>query len=685
VATVEPLVLTQPFLHDSVSCLSAPVAALSAPDGQIRNGGVEGVFFHDRRVISELVVDVDGHLPVAIGHRLTAAGDATFVGIVRHVGDLSPDPTVRLERRRQTRHDGADEQLTLISAARSPIEVTIRARVAVDLAGVIDVKSGLHPSPRSPDHNGRNGWSWNDGQTTVAVRATGEPIVADGAISWRVALPARGRWRGGITIDVAQDGLVPNAFLPAIGGPGWDPVSVDGPSDLVAIVERGVGDVTALTLADPLAPDDVFVAGGSPWFFTLFGRDAVWAARLTLPLGTDLARGTLRTLARRQGTRHDAETGEAPGKILHEVRTSAAHSGLPPVYFGTVDATALWVCLLHDAWLWGLDSADVADLLDNLEAAIGWLTGDADSDGDGFIEYLDQSGRGLANQGWKDSGDAIQFVDGRIADPPIALSEAQAYAHEAAIDAARLLEAFGRAGSNELRAWAADLRRRFRARFWVSDARGSFPAIALDGAKEPVAMASSNLGHLLGTGLLDRDEAATVAARLREPDLDSGYGLRTMSADAIGFNPLGYHVGTIWPHDTVIAIRGLTAEGHGDVAASLAFGLLRAAPAFDHRLPELFAGTDARAAEPVVAYPASCRPQAWSAGVPVTLLESALALTADVPAGILRVRPQPEFGRWFPLRVGGLRVANQPLVVAVAGDGTASVETAAELDVDPGA
>jgi glycogen debranching enzyme-like protein/mannosylglycerate hydrolase MGH1-like protein len=666
----------QPYLHDLVSCVQAPSVGLSGPDGQIRPGGVQGVFRYDRRVLSELMLDVDGHEPVAIGHRLLESSRARFVGVVRRAGDPSPDPTVRLERERRVRPDGLDERITLVNAARRPVSVTLRVRVAVDLAGVVDVKGAAPPPPLVPED-----LSWADEQTRVTLRATGEPAVDGPTLSWRVNVPARGRWQAALALDVTEPALPAGSFLPAAGGPGWDPVTVDGPADLAALADRGVGDVVALALADPLAPADVFVAGGSPWFFTLFGRDSLWAARLTLPLGTALARGTLRTLARRQGRRHDVTTAEAPGKILHEVRTSAAHSGLPPVYFGTVDATPLWICLLNDAWRWGMAGEDVAGLLDPLEAALGWMTGDADPDGDGFLEYIDLSGRGLANQGWKDSGDSIQFPDGTIADPPIALSEAQAYAHEAALAGAAVLDAFGRPGAERIRSWAAELRKRFRDAFWVSDPRGRFPAIALDGAKRPVGTATSNLGHLLGTGLLEPAEAAAVAARLGKYDLDSGYGLRTMSADAAGFNPLGYHAGTIWPHDTVIAIRGLVAEGHPEVAASLGAGLLRAAPEFGFRLPELFAGTDARAGEPVLAYPPSCRPQAWSAGVPVALLQAALGISADVPGGVLRVRPNPEFAGWFPLRVSGLRVAGHPLTVAVDASGGVTVDTDAPVAV----
>jgi glycogen debranching enzyme len=667
------------LLHELVSCVQAPTVALSGSDGQIRAGGPDGVLRYDRRVLSELVVDVDGHEPVAVGHGLSEANLGRFVGVVCDLGDPGADSTVRLERERRVRPDGMDEKLVLVNVSRRPISALVRVRAAVDLAGAFEVKDGTALAALTPAQMTGDGLDWEDEQTRVTLRASGRPQISGTVLEWRVAVAARSRWEALIRLDVAELTPTPNTFLPARSS--WDPVTADGPADLARLIDHCLDDMAALCMADPLAPGDVFVAGGSPWFFTLFGRDSLWAARLTLPLGTDLARGTLRTLARRQGACHDPQTSEAPGKILHEVRSSPAGSGLPPVYFGSVDATALWVCLLHDAWRWGMSLDDVASLLDPLEAALGWLVGDADSDGDGFIEYVDLSGRGLANQGWKDSGDSIQFSDGAIAGPPIALSEAQAYAHEAAVSGAHLLEAFGRAGAADLLDWARRLRERFRGAFWVSDARGRFPAIALDGSKTPVATATSNPGHLLATGLLQPDEAAAVAARLGEPDLDCGYGLRTMSADAVGFNPLGYHTGSVWPHDTAIAIRGLAGTGHEGVAASLAAGLLRAAPVFDYRLPELFGGTDARAGEPVLAYPEACRPIAWSAGAAIALMQTALGLEADLPRGTLRVTPRDDFRWLFPLRVTGLRVAGHPLTVDVDAAGTARVETTAQLTI----
>ena len=224
---------------------------------------------------------------------------------------------------------------------------------------------------------------------------------------------------------------------------------------LTRLLDRSLDDLRGLRLAEAAAPHDVFLGAGVPWFLTLFGRDSLWAARMMLPLGTDLAASTLRVLARRQGTRIDPNSGEAPGKIMHELRRdefAVPGNGLhlPAAYYGTVDATMLWVNLLHDAWRWGLADNEVADLLPHLEAALGWLADHADSDGDGFVEYIDTSGRGLSNQGWKDSGDSVRFRDGTLADAPIALAEVQGYAYQAATNGAALLDAFGRPGAAAL-------------------------------------------------------------------------------------------------------------------------------------------------------------------------------------------------------------------------------------------
>jgi glycogen debranching enzyme len=411
-----------------------------------------------------------------------------------------------------------------------------------------------------------------------------------------------------------------------------------------------------------------------PWFLTLFGRDSIWAARMMLPLGTGLAAGTLRTLARRQGTRVDEHSAEAPGKIMHELRHDDARisesTALPSAYYGTVDATLLWISLLADAWRWGLAESTVASLLPHLHRALYWLEHHGDPDGDGFVEYIDHSGRGLANQGWKDSFNAVRFHDGRLARAPIALCEVQGYAHRAALDAAAILEAFGGGDPDRWRQYAADLSAKFRSRFWTDGALGSYPAMALDADGRKVDSLTSNVGHLLGTGILSADEETTVASLLAAPTLSGAYGLRTMSTLDAGFDPLSYHCGSVWPHDTAIALLGLTSAGAD--AAPLIQGLLAAAEAFEYRLPELYGGDSRDEVGRPIPYPGACRPQAWSAAAGITVLQATLGLTVDVPRGEVRLgaRRTPSTSE---IAVRGLTIAEHRVDIAIDRDAHATV------------
>jgi len=678
----------QPYLHELVTVVAAPALALSDADGQLTGAGATGVYLADRRVLSRLVVGVDGREPATVGGQSLDTATARFVGVVRHLGDPGPDPTVFVERARTISPRGLRETIRLVSRAREPLTCTVNVELDADLADIAEVKSGRPTAtpPCRPDLDGAGTVRWPvaDGIAVIATLAP-EPDETRAAApsrvlaGWDVALPARGRWEATVEVTATAPGAPPAAAPPTREL--WRAPAVSaGDHRLPALVDRSVADLSGLLAADPVADDDHYLTAGAPWYLTLFGRDSLWAARMALPLGTDLAAGTLRTLARRQGTRTDPSTEEEPGKILHEVRVGPAG---PVRYYGTVDATPLWISLLHDAWRWGLADADVAELLPNLEAALGWLR---EATGDGFVRYVDNAGV-LSNQGWKDSFDSIQFSDGRLAEPPIALCEVQAYAFAAAMDGAALLDAFGRPGGDDWRHWAAGLRDRFRSAFWVEDRLGRYPAIALDGDGRPVDSVTSNIGHLLGTGFLDQAETAAVIRRLAAPDMDSGFGLRTMSSRSAGFNPLSYHGGSVWSHDTAIALRGLAAVGTGDaapLAASLVRGLLAAAPAFDFRLPELYGGEPAGGGRRPLAYPAACRPQAWSAGAALVVLTATLGLTPDLPAGRLTLRPMrpsPVGG----LTVRGLRLAGRPLDVRLTAAGDAEVLTAAPdliLDLD---
>ncbi|MDG4797930.1 glycogen debranching N-terminal domain-containing protein [Micromonospora sp. WMMD1082] len=671
----------QPLLHHLAGVVLAPTSALGDTAGQIRPLGVQGVFHADTRVLSRAELRVDEREPETIGHAPVGAHAARFVALARWLGDPGADPTVRLDRTRRLDRHGLTEEIRVVSTADAPVRATVTVDLGCDLAPIERVKTGFASPPMPARASAPGRLSWAVDGTTVTVTAEGAELDIAGdrvtapRLSWPVALDARGsvtlRWR----LDVTDPRAVV-AYPPA--EPTWSPPALRADDRrLGRLLGRALDDLHGLRLADPQAPGDVFLAAGVPWFLTLFGRDSLWAARMMLPLGTDLALGTLRVLARRQGRHTDPATGEQPGKILHELRRAEfdlPDEGLrlPPAYYGTVDATMLWINLLHDAWRWGLPAARIAPLLPHLDAALGWLREHADADGDGLIEYVDTTGHGLSNQGWKDSGDAVRFRDGSLATGPIALAEVQGYAHEAAINGAALLDAFGRPGADRWHEWAGRLAARFRAAFWVDGPYGPQPALALDRDKRPVDSLTSNIGHLLGTGLLDADEQAQVARLLGTDALSGAFGLRTMSTLDAGFSPLSYHCGSVWTHDTAIVLAGLARAGFHEPALRLADGLLAAAEAFDYQLPELHGGDDRAALGRPVPYPAACRPQAWSAASAVSLLHAATGIYPDVPAGAVRVDPLagPRLGA---VSVIGLRVAGAEVGVSVDGAGRAAV------------
>lgn len=685
--TSEPL---QPLLHDLLVCLQAPTQFWSAPGGQVTGDGAQGVYHGDTRVLSRAELTVSGALPETIMAAADGASAVRVVALARNVDGPGADPTVRVERFRWVRPGAVGERIVLSCSTAEPVRAQVRVDFAADLAPMAAVKSGRVSAAvpgRMTAGGDRVGWS-TETLTSELAGADARIVMSDPAapaLTWDVEVsphqPAQVEW----TLRVRDRAAV---VVPAPGEETeWStPAVLADDRRLPALLDQALNDLRALRMATPERPDDTFLAAGAPWFFTLFGRDAIWAARMLLPLGTDLAAGTLRTLAERQGKAIDVETAEEPGKILHEVRSTTVvfDSGdmtLPPVYYGTVDATPLWICLLHDAWRWGMPEADVAALVPNLQRALEWMRDYADPDGDGFLEYVDASQHGLANQGWKDSHDSIQWRDGTLATGPIALCEVQGYAHEAALAGAALLDAFGGGPAAPWREWADQLAQRFRGSFWIDGEDGAFPAVALDRDKRPVDTLTSNIGHLLGTGLLNAAESARVAELLGGAELNSGYGLRTMSTQSAGFWPLRYHGGTVWPHDTAIAIAGLAREGHVAQAAALVEGLLSAAPAFGYRLPELFGG-DARSAVPApVPYPAACRPQAWSATSSVAILAAVLGLSVDVPGHRLTVRP-PAPCPVGAVHVEGLRIAGEKLSVTIAADGTVQqIETPADVEV----
>ncbi|NYD40833.1 glycogen debranching N-terminal domain-containing protein [Nocardioides panaciterrulae] len=664
----------QPLLHDLSSCVAAPGLVLASADGQVRPGGVSGWYAGDLRLLDRLEVSVDGSALELVRADTAGAERHEFTHVARSLGDRIPDPTVTVDHCRELDADSLVETFTVTSAAQEPVEIVLHVDLGSDLAPMSEVKQGAVP-PRAAARPVPGGLAWRSEHGGCEVVAEpGAEVDPGGRFTWRAGLARGETLRVRLLARTDQQG----PFGPGRPAP-WS-ARVDAEDTRVRrTASQSLADLAGLLLADG---GDRFLAAGSPWFLTLFGRDSLWAARMLVPFDSGLALSTLRTLARRQGSAEDPATEEQPGKILHEVRGGDLDLGdqvLPPVYYGSVDATPLFVCTLAEAWRWGADEAEVRALLPAARACLGWML--AQSRESGWLRYVDHTGRGLSNQGWKDSHDSVQFADGRLADPPIALSEVQAYAYEAAVQGVALLEAFGEEPVAGLAEWAAALRKRFDLEFWVDTDEGGHVAIALDRDGRRVDSVTSNLGHLLGTGVLEPGRADRVAAVLADPRLASGFGLRTLSADSPRFSRLSYHGGTVWPHDTAVAVRGLAAEGRREEAARLAEGVFAAAEGVAYRLPELYGGDAAADVSFPAAYPAACRPQAWSAAAPLAALVAVAGVSADAATGTIQ-HPRRTSTALGAFSVRGLRVGDRPFDVHVDREGNVRLDLPADSDLE---
>lgn len=673
----------QPWLHDLEIAVRGNVTALSDALGDMGAPGT-GLFVDDRRVLSVCTVTVDRESPTSVAS--ASAGAVTRVAtLLRSHGDDGADPTVELHRRRDLVDHGMREQIVVTSHASDTVPARVVVELQSDGADIATVKGGGEGDPASIVL--RDGaLRWQDHRHDVEVRGTAGSGSAQGDSawwSWDVDVPP-GR---SVTLEVTvvavrrdEPHFAADAGFDLID---WSGVVVDCDDARVRpLVDRSLVDLRGLLLTDPEDHGDVFAAAGTPWYLTLFGRDSLWTARFMLPFGSELAGGTLRALARRQGVNTTSSTAEEPGKILHEVRRTAyvdpvTNLSLPPVYYGSVDATQLWIQLLHDAWRWGLSEATVRELRPNLDAALGWLRTQAEA-GDGFLRYLDESGTGLANQGWKDSGDSMRRRDGSIAPAPIALVETQAYAVSAARGAAHLLESVWDEDGGVWREWADGLVGRIRERFWVDGGDVRHLAMALDGEGRRVDGLGSNMGHVLGRGVLNEAEARRTAHVLTRPDMLGPGGIGTLSRDNPAYNPVGYHTGSVWTHDNAITALGLGREGLSSAAAAVLKALVGVGSRVDDRWPELYGG-ELLMGQPVP-YPASCRPQAWAAASAGALVETALGLDADAPNGTLYVSPlaPAPFGA---MRVTGLRVGDTSVRVHANAEGEVVDVDAPGLDV----
>jgi glycogen debranching enzyme len=626
---------------------------ISSSNGDMSGCLPQGVFFHDTRFISGWTLKVQGLTVEALSATTPEPFHCVFVGRARR-GDHA-DTSLLIDRER-TLGAGLAEVVTVHNYSRTPLMCRVELFADADFASLFEVKEGRRPPPgrcsRSMTPDGLVLESERAGHTnriTVAfpgARVEGEWLVVE------VAISAHGSWSGTISATPLLEGTTSPGGVGG-GAPAADvfrrvmewresmPTANLRNEAVEKVIRRSQEDLGSLRIFNPDHPDRAVVAAGAPWFMALFGRDSLLASFMSLLLDPSLAKGTLLTLADFQGTKVEAASEEEPGRILHEVRLGATAGlalGGSGVYYGTVDATPLFVVVLAELSRWGLDDAAVRQLVPAADRAIRWMEEYGDLDGDGFIEYQRKTEKGLRNQGWKDSGDGINFADGTLAEPPIALCEVQGYAYAAYIGRALLATAAGDpATAASCVAKASTLKQAFNDQFWLAD-RGYF-AIALDKDKKPVDALASNMAHCLWAGIVDEDKAAHVAEHLMSPEMFTGWGIRTLASNMGAYNPASYHNGSVWPHDNAIAVAGLMRHGFVDEACKVAYSLLEAADHFDGRLPELFCGLDRSKYPEPVPYPASCSPQAWASAAPVHLIRTLLRFDPGLPWNELWLAP----------------------------------------------
>jgi glycogen debranching enzyme len=673
----------------TVNLVEGTCFVVSGRDGVIGRAAGDGLYVFDTRALSRWRVQIPQWSVEPLSFVANGPFSGTFVS--RAVQDRRLDaPIVVLQRRSVGR--GMLEEIEIRNHGPA-VRLAVRLEVATDLAGLFEVKSG-RSAPHVTAHatDDRRGLRLTGTGTTstidaVVVRssvALDDVDTAAGSMCWEVGLEPGQHWSTCIEVStVVRRTHVPPAHrcdepiataIPVERWMTWQHTTPEVDSDDVALVravERAIDDLGALRIFDPDHTDRVVVAAGAPWFMALFGRDSILSSWMALPFDRSLARGVLSELADHQGTVVDPRTEEQPGRILHEVRfdrTSAELLGDAGVYYGSIDSTPLFVMLAAELARWTGMTDDVGALMPAVDRAIAWMEQSGDRDGDGFVEYARSDPAGLEHQGWKDSWDGIRHADGSTAAPPIALCEVQAYCYGAYRGRAALGRMAGEAAErcDEFERRATELAERFDEAFWLDDV-GTY-ALGLDEAKRPIRSSASNVGHLLWTGIVPPDKARRVARRLVSPAMFSGWGVRTLAADHPAYNPLSYHCGSVWPHDTAIAVAGLARYGFDREAHLVARALLDAAAVGDWRLPELFAGFARDDISVPVPYPSSCSPQAWAAAAPLLIVRAVLGLEVDVAAGTVRLRPRLPSGM-TRLALRGVALGGELVDVVVDRDG----------------
>jgi glycogen debranching enzyme len=656
------------MLERTASVLDGSTFVVSDRLGDVRcdSDRGQGFFSDDTRFVSRWTLAVDGAPLELLGMNQDAhfASDFFLAPRLRPT-DEAPYSVIR----RRCVDRVWLEEITVVNHRNSTCSIRVELTVDADFADLFEVKDGRVAartvSWREHDDSLTLAYRHQAFERSVTIAADRPAAISRDGFVFDVVLERGEQWTVGLHVTPHATQAGTTFARRGVGG-SLDDVRlakraelaewlVDVPTletedpALARTYRASLTDLAALRMQPDLSEPGTLPAAGLPWFMALFGRDSLITSFQALPYLPALAATTLRVLAARQARIRDDFHEQEPGKILHELRFGElTATGVQPhsPYFGTADATPLFVILLDEYHRWTGDDTLVRALEPNARAALGWMEDSGDLDGDGYVEYSRRNtASGLVNQCWKDSWDSIQFADGTLARGPIATCEIQGYMYDARRRAARLArEVWGDpALAQRMERLAADLRDRFRQDFWMP-ARGCH-ALALDGDKRQVDSLTSNIGHLLWSGLASDEEAASTVERLLDGDLYSGWGVRTLGASEAGYNPLGYHTGTVWPHDNSLIAAGLARYGHREAAEKVACSILAAAPFFEHRLPEVFAGYPATLTSVPVAFPTASRPQAWAAGAPLMLLTTLLGLEpgaanahADLPDAIGQLR-----------------------------------------------
>jgi len=664
---------------DTISILDGNEFVVSNRQGDIEAAPMahHGLFLDDTRFLSRWVLTINGRRPI-----LLSIDDTSYYRIQHFLalatGDVYIDSHLTVVRQRSV-GGGLHEVLVLANHGKEPIDLEVRMEVAADFADLFEVKGKLNKKGElyrhvAPGDRLTLGYRREHFRRETQVTSSAPAELSEGALTYRIRLdPLRlglqAIWRTHLDVFAVMDPgrESPSAIAhradeelrPELASDlrGWiedAPKVVTSWQPLEHIYRRSLVDLAALRFRKPILLG-AMPAAGLPWFMTVFGRDSLLTSFQALPFIPEFAASTLRTLGLLQSRAHDPFRDAEPGKIPHEVRFGemTAFEDTPhSPYYGTADATPLFLILLEEYERWTGDRELVQSLESQARAAMKWIDHHGDRDGDGYIEYERRNPNGLENQCWKDSGDSIAFADGTLAETPRATCELQGYAYDAKRRTARLARDVWKDSvwAAELDRQAVDLKRRFNEDFWLSDRK--FFALALDGHKRKVDSLTSNIGHLLWSGIADDDKAAHCVTHLMGDALFSGWGVRTMADSEGSFNPLGYHVGTVWPHDNAFIAWGLRRYGYSEEAARLSFAMLEAAELFHHRLPEAFAGYRREITKYPVEYPTACSPQAWAAGAPLLLVRAFLGLESI--GGNLIVDPV------LPATIGRLEVLDIP-------------------------